>query len=76
MQTVKNYTLELTHNADGVFGRIRYINATTNKPESSNTYSIDELFQIIDNWKNQTLLGGFAIGTVLATDAECTVIDK
>jgi hypothetical protein len=71
---VRAYTIELMIYHDEIIGRLVY--SIEEKPESSALYSLPELQNIISLWKLDELQGSFAIGTVLASTAECTITQK
>jgi hypothetical protein len=70
MHKVNKIFIQLSTYHDSVVGRIVFVNPITNKAEESNLYSISEINNIIACWKLGELMGIFAIGCILADNAQ------
>ena len=77
MKTVITYfEIELSKYHDDICARIQYLNPKTQEIEQSALYSVNEINNIVTLWKEDELLGGFGIGTVLAKDAGMCIFQR
>lgn len=72
---VKFFTIELQGYYGKIVGRLQFINANKEREESA-LYNLEELTNVIYNWRNNQLVGSFAIGTTLAKDVGFQLVQK
>lgn len=72
---VKFFTIELQVYSGKIVGRLQFINANK-ETEQTSLYNLEELTNVIYNWRNNQLVGSFAIGTTLAKDAGFQLVQK
>ena len=70
MKTIHFYKVKLKTYHGEIVGRIAFHHPNGEEEESS-LYTLSEINSIIEFWKSDKLLGSFAIGTILAHDADC-----
>jgi hypothetical protein len=75
MQTVRHYWIECQTYHNEIVARIQYRDENNQLQESA-LYSLPEIGNILELWKQNELLGPFGIGSVLSDSAVFTITQK
>lgn len=72
---IRQYTVQVQTYHDTIIGRLIFTR-DDGTIEESNLYTMQELNNIVALWRDDALMGSFAIGTKLAPDAVCLLAEK
>lgn len=76
MKTILAFTIELQIYHDEIIGRLQYIDPVTKELQESGLYSLREIENIIQLWRDGYLMGSFGVGTQLANNPTRTMKQK
>jgi hypothetical protein len=66
MKIITEFTIELQIYHTEIVARLQYTDPDTKELQQSGLYSLREIENIIELWRDGYLMGGFGIGTRLA----------